>query len=171
MKYLGVVFSSGTKFSFNVHLAKQKFFRSVNAIFGKIGTQRNSGVVLSLINSFCIPVLLYGLEAFSLKKSNVNKINSLLNTVYSKVFNVSDNQTILECHFYSGQLPLSYILDLKTLNFHKSLITVPNSLSYLVNKLTVSDDISKICLRYDIVDCNAFMNISHSSRKQSFCSF
>ena len=91
MKYLGVVFSSGTKFSFNVHLAKQKFFRSVNAIFGKIGTQRNSGVVLSLINSFCIPVLLYGLEAFSLKQSNVNKINSLLNTVYSKMFNVRDN--------------------------------------------------------------------------------
>ncbi len=133
-----------------MHLAKQKFFRSVNAIFGKIGTQRNSGVVLSLINSFCIPVLLYGLEAFSLKQSNVNKINSLLNTVYSKVFNVRDNQTILECQFYSGQLPLSYILDLKTLNFHKSLITVPNSLSYVVNKLTVSDDISKICLRYDI---------------------
>ena len=110
---------------------------------------------------------MYGLEAFSLKQSNVNKINSLLNTVYSKVFNVRDNQTILECQFYSGQLLLSYILDLKTLNFHKSFITVLDSLSYVVNKLTVSDDISKICLSYDIVDCNAFMKISHSSRKQT----
>jgi len=39
------------------------FYRSANAIFGKVGQIASQEVVLQLLNSKCIPVLLYGLEA------------------------------------------------------------------------------------------------------------
>ena len=41
------------------------FYRSANAIFGKVGRIASEEVVLQLLNSKCIPVLLYGLEACS----------------------------------------------------------------------------------------------------------
>ena len=47
------------------------FYRSANAIFGKVGRVASEEVVLQLINSKCMPSLLYGLEACPLVKSAV----------------------------------------------------------------------------------------------------
>jgi len=44
--------------------SKRKFFRASNSIFGKSGVKRDMHLLtLSLIDSFCVPVLLYGWEA------------------------------------------------------------------------------------------------------------
>jgi len=50
--------------------AKKLFYRSANAIFGKIGRTASEEVVLQLIISKCIPVILYSLEACPLTKSD-----------------------------------------------------------------------------------------------------
>jgi len=39
---------------------------AANSIFGKIGRTAAEEVVLQLISAKCMPILLYGLEAFSL---------------------------------------------------------------------------------------------------------
>ena len=48
-----------------------RIFRSANAIFGKIGRTASEEVTLELLRSKCIPVLIYGLECFSLPKSEI----------------------------------------------------------------------------------------------------
>jgi len=46
-----------------------------NAIFGKIGRTACEEVTLELLRSKCIPVLIYGLECFSLPKSDLKSLD------------------------------------------------------------------------------------------------
>ena len=108
---------AGQHIKFNLHCAKQKFFRSVNAIFSKIVSLRNPTVALSLMQSFCVPILLYAQEALHLKKCDVDKLDYAYNSMFVKIFNVKENQSILQCQFYSGYLPASYLIDLRILTF------------------------------------------------------
>ena len=50
-------------------LKLKNFYRSSNSIFCKVGRAASEEVVLHLIKTKCLPVLLYGLEVFSLTKS------------------------------------------------------------------------------------------------------
>jgi len=45
-----------------------------NAVFGKIGRFASEEVVLKIIHSKCVPILLYGLEAFPLNKADLNSL-------------------------------------------------------------------------------------------------
>ena len=51
--------------------AKKSIFRAENAVFGKIGHVASEEVTLQLIKSKCLPVLLYGLEACPLTKTDL----------------------------------------------------------------------------------------------------
>jgi len=63
MKYLGVYVVSSRLFKCDIRSAKRSFYRSANEIFGKIGRLASENVTLQLIQSKCIPALLYGLDA------------------------------------------------------------------------------------------------------------
>src|SRR5580692_5114560 len=74
-----------------------------------------------LISTFCNPVLFYGLEALKLNKAEINHISYPFNSACMKLFSTFDNSIVTLCQFYSGYLPLSYMLDLRTLNFYTNL--------------------------------------------------
>ena len=101
VKYLGINILSGRNFRCNLQPVRQKFYRSVNGIFGKIYSTNNPTVILSLINSCCMPVLLYGLEALQLNSSSIDSINFMYSSVFSKVFKTKDKNTIKLCKYYS----------------------------------------------------------------------
>ena len=63
--------------SFKVCLdyAKLSFHRAANAIFGKIGRLASEEVILQLIVSKCMLMLLFGLEACTLNKSQLSSLN------------------------------------------------------------------------------------------------
>jgi len=68
LKYLGCTILSGPSFACSLQGCKQKFFGSANGIFGKVGATPDSHqLILSLINSFCLPLLLYGFEDLKTK--------------------------------------------------------------------------------------------------------
>ena len=58
-KYLGAILFSAKRFSFNSQVSKQKYYRAINGIFGKIGMNISPAVLCSLINSFGVPVFMY----------------------------------------------------------------------------------------------------------------
>ena len=62
------------------------FYRSANAIFGKVGRIASEEVVLQLLNSKCIPVLLYGLEACPLLKSDLSSVDFVIVRFLMKLF-------------------------------------------------------------------------------------
>ena len=56
--------------------ANKGFYRVVNAIFGKVGRIASEEMILQLI---IIPVLLYGLEACPLVKSEMSSLDFVIN--------------------------------------------------------------------------------------------
>ena len=69
MCFLGVSFGSEKSLKCNLQSVRQKYFRALNGIFGKIGTFSSATVSLSLVHSFCVPLLIYGIEAFNVSRS------------------------------------------------------------------------------------------------------
>jgi len=63
VRYLGVCVTRYTHFSCSFDNAKKSFYRSFNAIFGKIGRIAPENVVMQLFESKCVPVLLYAVDA------------------------------------------------------------------------------------------------------------
>ena len=72
LQYLGVVIVSGKSFNYDLHNTKLKYFRALNGLLGKMGSSPNIQLTLSLINSFCTPVLCYGIEAMLLTKMQLS---------------------------------------------------------------------------------------------------
>ena len=72
----------------------------VNAIFSKVGRSASEEVVLQLISSKCIPVLLYGLEACPLNKSDNNSLDFAVNRFLMKLFCTTNIEMITECRHF-----------------------------------------------------------------------
>ena len=74
------------------------FYRAANAIFGKIGRLASEEVTLHLLKTKCIPVLLYGLEALQLHKSQISSIDFVINRFFMKMFNTNNIEIVKCCH-------------------------------------------------------------------------
>ena len=57
---------------------------------------------LQLIKSKCIPVLLYGLEACPLNKSDLHSLHFVTNSFFMKLFRTSNIETVSCCQEYFG---------------------------------------------------------------------
>ena len=90
-------------------MPKKSFYRSVNAIFGKTGRIASEHVTLHLIYSKCIPVLLYGLEACLLTKSDLSSLDFELNLFMMKLFKTA-NSAIVDCCRVNFGLKLPIVL-------------------------------------------------------------
>jgi len=78
-RFLDIFIVRWRNFKCSLTNAKKSFSRSANAIFGKIGRIAPEEATLDLINSKCIPVLIYGLEACSLLKSDLSSLDFVVN--------------------------------------------------------------------------------------------
>ena len=103
-KYLGVTLKAGLKFSCNWHLTKRKAYSALNSILGSLGNNPPIDVTLSLFQSFCIPILTYGLAALPLLASDINSLSFVYNAIFRKLFKSNNNaiidQCIYFCHFW-----------------------------------------------------------------------
>ena len=105
-RYLGIVLVQSRNFRCSLSDAKKSFYRSLNAIFGRIGRQSSEEVVLQLMSSKCLPILLYGLEACPLNKSDLNSLDFAVNRFLMKLFNTINVDIIAECRsFFNVPLP------------------------------------------------------------------
>lgn len=112
MRYLGIFIVKSRIFKCSLDHAKRSFYRAVNGIFGKIGRIASEEVILELIKTKCLPVLLYGLEACPLSKTNLKSLDFPINRFFMKLFNTSDMQTITECQMIFGvRLPSAIIAE------------------------------------------------------------
>ena len=70
--------------------------------FGKVGRIASEEVILQklLIISKCIPVLLYGLEACPLVKSELSSLDFVINRFFMKMLNTNDMHIVRNCQMY-----------------------------------------------------------------------
>ena len=97
IRYLGVSIKAGRAFNCILDNAKRAFYRSFKAIFGKIGRVASEDVVVELVKVKCLPMLLYGVEACHLKKSQINSLQYAINCCFKKIFNTSSKDVVLDC--------------------------------------------------------------------------
>ena len=151
IKYLGLLLVVGKRFACNLHNCKLKFFRALNSILSKIGDMSALSVILSLTDSNCTPILMYGLEAMHLTKAQTNRLIYAYNSVFYKLFRTFHSETILQTQFYTGHLNLESFIDLRTINFLNNLRTFDfySPASYLFN-LCGTNEWSCIASKYNI---------------------
>ena len=61
IRYLGTYIVSSSSFKCSLDNAKRSFYRSFDAIFGKVGRIASNEIIVQLIKTKCFPVLYYGL--------------------------------------------------------------------------------------------------------------
>ena len=105
LSYLGIVIKSAKNFKCCFHEKKIKFYRSINGILGKLGSDPPISVTLSLVSSNCAPVLLYGLEALVLNKADINTLSSPYNSVFMKFFKSFNKNMITLSVLLRGTTP------------------------------------------------------------------
>jgi len=110
--------SSHRQLSIIIYYERIKFFRAFNAIYAKLSTSASVSVTLSMTQSFCAPILYYGLECVFMSKSLADSLNFCWSRVMYKIFNISESACAETIMFYMGHLPLSYQLDLCRLRFY-----------------------------------------------------
>ncbi len=115
--YLGIHFTSAKQLTLNLQQTKQKFFRAVNGIFGKIGLKASPVVLCSLLSSFCTPILMYAAEALDFNKKSLRSLENAYSQAFFKIFATFDKNIIKQCQFYMGLLPIELLIDLRKLNF------------------------------------------------------
>ena len=165
LKYLGINLLSGKTLKCNLQPVKQKFYRAVNGILGKIISTKNPSVVISLINSCALSILLYGLEALNLTISLRNTIDFVYNSVFVKLFNTKDSSVIKQCQYYTENFPATCILDMKKLSFDATLSNMIGSLPFVLNKLVCGhEEQQKLCEKYSIPP-STILQTSKISRK------
>src|SRR5437868_6970518 len=76
-------------------------------------------VKLQLIESHCLPILLYAIESLSLSNDQMCELNSCWNSVYRKIFSYHKWESVRVLICTLGRLDLHHIVNLRRLSFIK----------------------------------------------------
>ncbi len=116
LDYLGICLCNSKSFHVDLSCTRRKFFTSVYSILNKC--KYTSDIVkLKLIESHCLPILLYAVEALNLPLTQITELNSLWNFAFRKIFNFQKWESVKHLICCSGRLDLHRIINLKSLSF------------------------------------------------------
>ena len=101
-RYLGIYLVSARSFKCCFDVARAKFYRAFNSIFGKVGRLATETVILNLLSSKCLPVLLYCTEACPLLSRDLNSMSFAMNRVLMKIFCSRSSAVVEECRIMFG---------------------------------------------------------------------
>ena len=134
LKYLGITLKSSSKFSVDLKDSRSNFYKSFNAIYSKV-SRANEDVILSLVKSFCIPSLMYGIEALHLNASDLNSLDTPMFQALYKIFKTYDKVTASYCMFFMNILPPRFEYIFRKLKFLvKNCNSVNTLVSFLCNR-------------------------------------
>ena len=142
--YLGVSLKSGNKLHIDSKNRRTKFYQSFNSIFSK-ASKSGETVLQSLLKSYCLPCLYYGLESFDMTRAETDKLNVPIMRAFNKIFHVFDKNCVQLCMFYCGVLPPSLELIYRKFKFLCKAQHIDN-----LNLLT--------CLPLNMLCLNGFIN-------------
>jgi hypothetical protein len=114
LRYLGVYIVRSQSFKCSITNAKKAFFSASNAIMGKVGRLASEEVVLTLFRSKCLPILLYGLEAFPLTKSLMLSLDFTVNRFFMKLFKTSSLEIVSYCQEMFNFVKPSVLLPIRS---------------------------------------------------------
>jgi Reverse transcriptase (RNA-dependent DNA polymerase) len=81
MRYLGIFMIGSRVFSSSFDHAKRAYYRSLNAVFGKLVRFASEEVFLQLVESKCLPIIMYGTLFVTRKASFLDRYGSCNNNL------------------------------------------------------------------------------------------
>ena len=123
-------------------------------------------VKLKLLESHCLPILLYAVESLNLPPSQIAELNSWWNCVYRKIFNYQKWESVKQIICMLGRLDLHRIINFKSLSFIIKLAT-SNTISssikiYFSNFFIASNECFALFKKFD---CYGLWSISRIKSK------
>jgi exonuclease III len=151
IKYLGVWILAGRRFEVDHSETRRSFFSSVNAILAK--AKFTSDIVkLRLVESHCLPILMYSIESKDLSMKHLKLMNSWWNSVYRKIFGFHKWESVKNLICLLGRLDVIHLENLRRLTFLKRLSCDMNMNTTLLSilKFYVSGgEFSSVLIKYD----------------------
>ena len=153
VKYLGIPFNTGKLLFVDTHVIKCKFFASCNCILGKINCL-NDLVKLSMMETFCLPILLFATAALRMSKTQIGELNASWNAAYRRIFGFNKWESI-RCFIYGlGRLDFSSLRLFMHLKFCSVNLSCSNSTFLSVMKL--------YCLSHTFINLCTSVGLSRS---------
>ena len=115
ISYLGITIQSSFKLMVDLKECRAKFYRSFNCLYSKIYLA-NEYLIVSLIKSFCTPVIMHSLCALNLNASILNGLDNLLYNTFGKIFKTFDHKILNSCMFYMNCWPMSSEFQCRKIN-------------------------------------------------------
>jgi len=116
-RYLGIYFVSARSFKCTFEPAAAKFYKSFNAIFGKVGRVASESVIMQLISSKCLPVLLYATETCPFLARDQSSVSFAVTRVLMNIFRTRSRDVTDQCQIMLGMLPVEHHVFLRKVRF------------------------------------------------------
>ena len=163
---------SAKKLEFCLQQNISNFYRSFNSIYSKIGYV-SPAVILSLLSAYSLPTLLYGIESIVSLSKDIQRCSLAYDRAFMKIFATYNNDVIRNCQFYSGHLPLAYLIDLRKINFLTNLKTCLDGDFCDIFSIEINDESISIYNKYieSPIDNNAVNLFNYNIKQQMWLVF
>jgi hypothetical protein len=159
-KYLGISFITGKRLKVDCDLIKRKFFAACNCILGN-STHGHEIVRLALQESFCLPILQYGLAALHITGSQLKDLNAAWNNMYRRIFGYHKFESVRLLIHCLGRLDFLHLSVLSALKFYKSCLkNESNTVVNLTYIFIMTEEYKSLCLKAGL--CDNLFNCSWS---------
>ena len=145
-KYLGTTFLTGKKLTVNVNIIKQKFYIASNCILGNANCE-NDLLNLSLMESYCLPILTFSTVASRLSKNQLNDLNVGWNSVYRRIFGFNQWESVRAFIYGLGRLDFKCLRMYLRLKFILQGMFIKNEVfSSLLKMYICTNNFAELCL-------------------------
>jgi len=117
IKYLGVYIKSGLHFRCSHAQIKLKFYRCFNSIYSKCQSASSELICVNLFKSYCMPLVLYAMEATGPLVSELNVLDKLISNAVGKIFGSYDLNLIATVRDNLNLVSVHETVNKKTLKF------------------------------------------------------
>ena len=99
---------AGKKLSVDTNVIKRKFYAASNCILGNAKCVDDI-VKLNLMETFCLPILLYSIVAFDLNTCQTDELNACWNSAYRRIFGFHKWESVRQFIWGLGRLDFKSI--------------------------------------------------------------
>ena len=171
LKYLGVTFIAGAQLSCNIDVAVRKFYAASNCIFNN-SNSLDDLLQLHLQQSYCLPLLSYGMSGVRLNASQLRTLNACWNNVFRKIFHYNKWDSVKLVIEGLGLLNFTHLYYLSVVKLIKTMLCSNNlALRNIVGIFCKSSEWEKFCANCGISISNSIFVVKQiiSARFRNLC--
>ena len=130
--------------SVDINCVKRKLFSTCNCILGNTKTV-DEIVELSLMQSYCLPILMYATVAKKLSNEQINELNMGWNSTF-RIFNFNKWESVRSFILGIGRLDFKHLRLYMCLKFYKLSLLSENRILHIMNMYCFSKAFQKLWL-------------------------